>query len=93
VSVSRKGQKPLRCRLPPGVVERLTASLSQVPWAQIIPGSTRPSYPDDMVTTVRSPAGGPVRVEDPQAGTAGQVAVELLDDLSGPAASRLCPPA
>jgi hypothetical protein len=92
VSVSRKGHKPQRCQLSPGVVERLATTASQVPWSRITPGSTQPSYPDDMVTTVQSPAGGPVRVEDPQAGTAGQVAVELLDDLSGPAASRVCPP-
>jgi hypothetical protein len=93
VSVTRKGQKPRRCQLVPGAVERLTTAVSQVPWSRITPGSTHPSYPDDMVTTVQSRAGGPVRLEDPHTGQAGQVFLELLNDLTGgTAASRLCPP-
>jgi len=93
VSVSHKGQKSQRCQLVPGAVERLTTAVSQVPWSRITPGRTNPSYPDDMVTMVQSPAGGPVRLEDPQTGKAGQVFLELLNDLSGhPAGSRLCRP-
>ena len=94
VSVTRRGQKPRRCQLTPGAVVRLTAATSQVPWSRVTPASTRPSFPDDMVTTVQSPAGGPVRLENPKAGSAGQVFLQLLNDLNGgPAASRMCRPA
>ena len=93
VSVTRKGQKPQQCRLTPGAVWRLTTAASQVPWARVTPADTRPSFPDDLVTTVRSPAGGPFRLEDPQVGAGRHVFLELLGDLSGgPAASRRCTP-
>jgi hypothetical protein len=46
-----------------------------------------------MVTTMSSPAGGPVRLEDPQAGAAGQLFLELVNDLNdGPSASHMCRP-
>ena len=93
VSVTRKGQKPRRCQLTPAAIDRLTTAASQVPWSRITPASMHPSFPDDMVTAMQSPAGGPVRLEDPQAGKKRQVFIELLNDLnSGPAASRMCMP-
>jgi hypothetical protein len=40
---------------------------------------------------VKSPAGGPVRVENPRVGAAGVVFQELLADItSGQAASSMC---
>jgi len=54
--------------LAPETVEQLTAPASQMPRSRVTPASTRPSFPDDMVTTVRSPTGGPVRLENPQGG-------------------------
>lgn len=93
VSVTRKGQKLRRCQLTPAVAQRLTTAASTVPWSQIAPANTRATFPDDMVTTMQSPAGGPVRLEDPQAGTTGQLVLELLNDVSdGPATSRMCRP-
>jgi len=93
VAVTRKGQAPRRCQLTPTALERLMTTASQVPWSRITPANTHPSFPDDMVTTVQSPAGGPVRLEDPQAGSGGQVFHDLLNDLhGGPAASRMCTP-
>ena len=93
VSVTRKGQAPRRCQLTPTALKRLTTAASQMPWSRISPASTHPSFSDDMVTTVQSPAGGPVRLEDPQADRGGQVFPELLNDLhGGPAASHMCMP-
>jgi hypothetical protein len=93
VSVTRKGQEPRQCRLTPVALERLTTAASQVPWSRVTPAGTHPSFPDDMVTMVQSPAGGPVRLEDPRVGAGGQVFHELLNDLhGGPAASRMCTP-
>ena len=93
VSVTRKGQAPRRCQLTPTALKRLTTAASQMPWSRITPASTHPSFSDDMVTTVQSPAGGPLRLEDPQAGSGGQVFHDLLNDLhGGPAASRMCTP-
>ena len=91
VSVTHKGQKPRRCQLTPETVKRLATAASQVPWSRITPASTNPSFPDNMTTTVQSPAGGPVPLEDPQAGRAGLIFHELLNDLNAsPAASRMC---
>lgn len=93
VAVTRKGQAPRRCQLTPTALERLTTAASQVPWSRITPANTHPSFPDDMVTTVQSPAGGPLRLEDPQAGSGGRVFHDLLNDLhGGAAASRMCTP-
>jgi len=93
VSVTRKGQKPRRCRLTPAAASRLTTAVSLMPWSRISPAATQPSFPDEMFNTAQSPAGGPVRLEDPQAGKAGQVFLELLNDVTGaPAASRMCTP-
>lgn len=93
VSLTRRGQKTLQCRLTAAEVSRVTTAAAQVPWSRITPADTRPSFPDDMVTTVQSPAGGPARLEDPQAGGGRQVFVELLNDLTGgQAASRVCTP-
>lgn len=93
VTVTRKGQAQRRCRLGPAAAERLTTAGSRVPWSRI--ASTRQStgaFPDDLVTTVQSPAGGPVRLEDLVA-TGRQAFLNLLDDLSaGSAAARMCRP-
>jgi len=93
VSVTRKGQEPRRCQLTPEAIDRLTKAASQVPWSRSTPNGTHPSFPDDLVTVVLSPAGGPVRLEDPQAGAEGQIFHELLNDLmGGPATARMCRP-
>jgi hypothetical protein len=90
VSFSRKGQKPRQCRLTPAVAQKLTTAASSVPWSRVTPANTRASFPDDLVSMMASPGGGPVRLEDPQAGTTGQILLGLLND--GPAASLICRP-
>jgi hypothetical protein len=91
VSVTRKGQQQRHCQLTSEAVERLRTAASQVPWAQVTPTSTQPDFPDDMVSMVRSPAGGPIRLEDPKVGAGGKTFQELLTDLGGAAtAPRLC---
>ena len=91
VSVTRRGQQQRQCRLTPEAIKRVTTAASQVPWARITPANGQASFPDDMVTMVKSPAGGPVRVEDPKVGAGGKVFQELLDDVNGgPAASSMC---
>jgi len=93
VSVTRKGQEPRRCRLTPDAVEMLASAASRVPWSRITPDDTRPAFPDDLVSLVQSPAGGPVRLDGAQTGTGGQAFLALLNDLSrGPTASRMCIP-
>lgn len=93
VSVTRKGQVPRRCRLTPDAVKSLASAASRVPWSRITPDDTRPAFPDDLVSMVQSPAGGPVRLDGPQAGTGGRVFLALLNDLSrDPTTSRMCKP-
>ena len=94
VSATRKAQAPRKCRLTQDAVQSLTAATSQVPWPRTTEASSKPSIADDMVTMVRSPAGGPVRLDDPKVGTAGQVFNELLNDVfGGTSGSRMCTPA
>ena len=91
VSITHKGQQQRHCQLTPEAVERLRSTASQVPWLRITPAGSQPAFPDDMVTMVLSPAGGPVRLEDPRVGAAGKILQELVSDLSvGPAAPSLC---
>jgi hypothetical protein len=90
VSVTRKGQQQRHCQLTPEAVERLMMATSQVPWRSITAASTQPAFPDDMVSMVRSAAGGPVRLEDPRVGAAGKVFQVLVSDLSGATAPSLC---
>ena len=91
VSVTHKGQQQRHCRVTPETVNRLRTAASQVPWSRISPDGGQARFPDDMVTMVKSPAGGPVRLEDPRIGAGGKVFHELLTDVSvGPAAPRLC---
>lgn len=93
VSVTRKGKTQRQCRLTPEATKRLTTAAAQVPWTHITPGSTSASFPDDLITMVLSPTGGPVRVEDPQVGAAGPVFNELANDLNGGrSASGMCKP-
>ena len=93
VSVTQKGKTQRQCRLTAEAAKRLTTAASTVPWPRLTPGSTSASFPDDMVTMVVSPAGGPVRVEDPQVGAAGPVFNELVNDLNGGrSASGTCTP-
>jgi hypothetical protein len=93
VSVTRKAHERQQCRLTPEAIQRLTTATAQVPWPRITRATTNPSFPDDLVTMVRSSAGGPVRLEDPQVGAGGQFFRELLTDLGGgPASSRMCKP-
>ncbi len=93
VSVKSKGQAKRQCRLTPEAVKAVTTSATQVAWPRITPGSTSPSFPDDMVSMVQSRAGGPVRLEDAQIGAGGRVFQQLLDDLStGGSASGMCTP-
>jgi len=93
VSVTQKGKALWQCRLTPEAATRLTTAASRVPWPHITPGKTSAAFPDDLVTMVLSPAGGPVRVEDPQVGAAGPVFNELVNDLNGGrSASGMCTP-
>lgn len=93
VSVTQKGKAPRQCRLTPEAARRLAKAASTVPWPRLTPGSTGPAFPDDLVTMVRSPAGGPVRLEDPLVGAAGRVFNELVNDLNGGrSASGMCAP-
>jgi len=93
VSVTRKGQRTRRCRLTPAALARLTTAASRVPWSRLTPATTSPSFPDDMVSTLQPPAGPPVRMEDPLAGSGRAVFAELLNDLTGGAKpSPMCPP-
>jgi len=93
VSVTQKGKAQRQCRLTPEAAKRLTTAASQVPWPRLTPGKTTAAFPDDLVTLVLSPAGGPVRVEDPQVGAAGPVFTELVNDLNGGrSASGMCTP-
>ena len=91
VSVTQKGQPQRHCRVTPETADRVRTAASQVPWSRITPDGGQARFPDDMVSMVRSPAGGPVRLEDARVGAGGQVFQDLLTDLSvGPAAPRLC---
>ena len=93
VSATHKGEGLRRCQLTPGAVQRLATAAAQVPWPRITPAGPQASFPDDLVSTVQSPAGGPVRLDGPLAGHGGQVILELLNELSDNAtASRTCPP-
>lgn len=93
VTVTQKGQAKRQCRLTAEAAKRLSAAAAKVPWADLTPSSTSASFPDDMVTLVGSPSGGPVRLEDPQVGAAGQVLDELVNDLNGGrSASGMCEP-
>lgn len=95
VTITRKGQAQRRCQLTPSATRLLTIAASSVLWSRLGTTSTHPPYPDELVTTVQSPKGGPVRLGDPQAGAAGMAFIPLLNDLydgSAPAASRMCLP-
>jgi hypothetical protein len=91
VSVTRRQQKQGDCRLTSVAVKRVRTAASQVPWARLVPDGGQARFPDDMVVLVRSPAGGPVRLDDPRVGASGTFLRSLLDDvLGGPAASIMC---
>ena len=91
VSLTDKSQQQRHCRITPEVVDRLRTAAFQVPWSRITADRGDARYPDDMVSMVKSPAGGPVRLEDPRVGALGNIFQELFTDLSvGPAAPRLC---
>jgi hypothetical protein len=90
VTVTRRGQQQ-RCRLTPTALNQVTRASSLVPWARITPDSGQARFPDDMVMMVRSPAGGPVRLENPKVAAAGKVYQELIADIGGGlAASHMC---
>jgi hypothetical protein len=90
VLVTDRGESR-QCQLTPAATQRLRTAASQVPWARITPDDGQARFPDDMVVMVKSPAGGPVRVENPRVGAAGVVFQELLADItSGQAASSMC---
>lgn len=93
VSVSQKAQAHRQCQLTPEATKRLTTAASTVPWPHLTPGSTTATLPDDMVTMVASPAGGPVRLEDARVSAAAPVLTELVNDLNGGrSASGTCKP-
>jgi hypothetical protein len=92
VTISRGGQKPRRCRLTGPALDRLTTAASRVPWSQIKAASREPSFPDDMVTSVQSRAGGPVALEDPQVAGGRQALIALLNNLTGAPGSGACRP-
>ena len=91
VLVTDRGQGQRQCQLTPAATQRLRTAASQVPWAYLTPDSGQARFPDDMVVMVKSPAGGPARVENRKVGAAGVVFQELLADItSGQAASGMC---
>ena len=91
VSVRGRAQLQRQCQLTADALEQLTTAVSAVPWPRITPSSTAAAFPDDLVTLVRSPAGGPVRLDDPQVGAGGRQLGALLTDLAGdPGASTMC---
>lgn len=93
VSVTQNGKTPRQCRLTSDAARRLTTAASQVPWPHLTPGKTTAAFPDDLITMVLSPSGGPVRVEDPQVGAAGPIFTELVNDINGgQSASGMCTP-
>ena len=93
VTVAQKGRVPWSCHLSSSAATRLSLTASEVPWPRLTPASTGPSFPDDLVTTVQSPAGGPVRLEDPLMGAHSAVFTELVNDLhGGRSASGMCRP-
>lgn len=93
VSVTQKGKAQRRCQLTPEATQRLTTAANNVPWARVPASSPSASFPDDLVTIVVSPAGGPIRLEDPLVGAAGPVFSELVNDLNGGrSASGMCTP-
>ena len=91
VSVTRRAQKQGGCRLTPAAAGRVRTAAAAVPWARLTPDRGQARFPDDLVVMVRSPAGGPVRLEEPKLGASGKVFQTVLSDiLSGPAASVMC---
>jgi hypothetical protein len=94
VSLTRRGQLVRQCQLRLVVVNRVRTAASQVPWARIPRGDSRPRFPDDLVDMVRSPLGGPFRLTERRLGAAGKVFQELLTELTvvsgGPTASQMC---
>jgi len=93
VMVTQKGRAPWTCRLAPDAATRLRLAATEVPWPRLTPAGTTPSFPDDLVTTVQSPAGGPVRLQDPLLGDGGTVFNELVNDVQGGrSASGICRP-
>jgi len=90
VTVTRRGLLQ-RCRLTPAAAQQVTRAASLVPWARLTPDRGQARFPDDMVMMVRSPAGGPVRLENPSVRAASRVFQELISDIGGgPASSRMC---
>jgi hypothetical protein len=94
VSVTRKGKPGWQCQLTAVAAKRVQTAVSAVPWPRLTGGSASASFPDDLVTLVQSPAGGPVRLEDPQNAAAGKVFNELVAVLGGAGQSRsgMCTP-
>jgi hypothetical protein len=92
VTVSRAGQRPRRCRLTRPALTRLAASAARVPWSTLPAESREPSFPDDMVTSVQSRAGGPVALDDPRVAGGRRGLVTLLNDLTGASGSSTCRP-
>lgn len=93
VLITRKAQARRQCHLSPEAAERLRTAASQLPRPRATAIRTSPSFPDDMVTTVQLPKGGPVRLEDQGVADRNQVFHELLNDLDGGgSASHICTP-
>ena len=92
VSVTDRVKKQRACQLTPEANQQVRTAATRVPWARLAPDDGRARFPDDKVVMVKSPAGGPVRLDDPRVGAAGgKVFQEVLSDvLGGPAASRMC---
>ena len=91
VLITDRGQSRRQCQLTPAATQRMRTAASQVPWTRLSPDNGQARFPDDMVVMVKSPAGGPVRVENPRVGAAGVVFQELLADItSGQGAASRC---
>ena len=93
VSVTRSGRKPRQCRLTAGVTQQLTTAVSSLAWPTATPATTHATFPDDLVTTMAKPGADPLRADDPEAGPAGRLVLELVNDINdGPAAALVCRP-
>jgi hypothetical protein len=94
VSVTQKGRARWQCRLTPAAASKVATAASAVPWSRLTTGSTGARFPDDLVTLVQSPAGGPLRLEDPQTGAAGRVFNQLINEVPGSrrSGSGMCKP-
>jgi len=93
VTTQTRAAAPRHCRLTTVALDALGAAAAEVPWTQLgTAGSTTPTIADELVVTVQSPTGAPVRATDPDLRELSGLASDLLADVLGARpAYRLCP--